>query len=349
MTNQSIPKVSVVIPVYKTPIEYFKACLESLHSQTLSSTQFIIVFDGPNNALFSLCENYQKKDERFELFVQPNSGVSATRNFGIQKARGEYLTFVDADDSIEKDCCLDVYKFAKETKAEVILFDYIPTDRQYKSQQMFSESIPELSKETTEELQKQAIYLTDDKYVAAVSTWCKFFKKDLINNNHLSFSTNLKICVDRPFSFSAFLFAKKISYLNKFYYNYNKVGSSITWSFHKNRTLLTLAHLTEIKKISQKFSDLIGRRALQIFLDAWETEYFSKNSWQKTVQSVKSLQQTIKSNEFQNLIETVDETGLPPRVKIELFLFQHRTTFHIWLHAIKWIALSKFKEQFKKN
>lgn len=340
MTNQSIPKVSVVIPVYKTPLEYFKACLDSLHSQTLSSTQFIIVFDGPDNALFSLCENYQKKDERFELFVQPNSGVSATRNFGIQKARGEYLTFVDADDSIEKDCCLDVYNFAKETNAEVILFDYIPTDHQYKSQQMFSKVITELTKETTAELQKQTIYLTDEKYVAAVSTWCKFFKKDLIDNNHLSFSTNLKICVDRPFSFSAFLFAKKISYLNKVYYNYNKVESSITWSNYKDKTPLILAYLTEIKKISPKFSKIIGRQAMEIFLDSWSTNYFIKKDFDSINNAVKKIQILAKSPNFQWLIEKMDSSKWPYTVKLEAFLIKHKITFHIWLHAYKWKYLS---------
>lgn len=348
MNNISAANVSVIVPVYKTPLNYFKQCLDSLHNQTLSETEFIIVFDGENNELYSFAKSYAKADNRFKIHIQPHAGVSATRNYGIKQAKGEYITFVDADDWIEKECCLDVYNFAKATNAEVTLFDYTPTDHQYISQQMFSKPITELSTRTIEDLQKQTIYLTNEKYVAAVSTWCKFFKKDLIDNHHLSFSTNLKICVDRPFCFSAFIFAKKISYLNKFFYHYNKVESSITWSFHKNRTLLTLAHLTEIKKISPKFPNLIGRRALQVFLDAWETEYFSKNSWQKTVQSVKSIQQAIKSYEFQDLIETVDDTGLPNQVKIEAFLFQHRITFHIWLHVIKRIALRKFKEQLKK-
>ena len=78
-----------------------------------------------------------------ELFFFPIQPISVALTVKIR------VTFVDADDWIEKECCLDVYNFAKATNAEVTLFDYTPTDHQYISQQMFSKPITELSTRTS--------------------------------------------------------------------------------------------------------------------------------------------------------------------------------------------------------
>lgn len=335
MSKESLPKVSVIVPIYKTPLNYFKECLESLHAQTLLEAEFIIVFDGEDNLLHKFCEDYQKKDMRFKLYVQPHFGVSATRNFGIKQATGEYITFVDADDFIEKDCCLETYNFAKENNSEVVLFDYTPVDNQYKQMHFYPESIPELPNNTIETIQKESIYLTSEKYVAAVSTWCKFIKKDLIDLNHIHFSTNLKKCVDRPVSFSIFYFAKKISYLNKTFYNYNKVATSITWTQDDSNVNITLAYLTEIKKISDKFSKIIGRCAMEAFLSSWTTNYFTSGSSFSMLKTVNTIQRIAKSPNFQHLIEKLDSSQWTYSVKLEAFLIKHRVTFHIWFHAFK--------------
>ncbi len=332
--------VSVITPVYKTPLNYFKECLDSLHNQTLPNAEFIIVFDGEDNLLHNFCKDYKKKDPRFKLYIQPHFGVSATRNFGISQATGEYITFVDADDSIEKDCCLKTYDFAKENNSDVVLFDYTPIDNQYKQIFFCSESIPELSKNAIEIIQKEAIYLTSEKYVAAVSTWCKLIKKDLIDLNHIHFSTNLKKCVDRPVSFSIFYFAKKISYLNKAFYNYNKVETSITWTQNDSNVNIILAYLTEIKKISNKFSTTIGRYAMETFLNSWSTNYFIKGSAFSIHESVSTIRKKAKSADFQHLIERYDSSQWTYTVKLEAFLIKHRITFHIWLHAFKWKYLT---------
>lgn len=305
--------------------------------------EFIIVFDGANEDLKSICEIYKKKDCRFKIFIQPHLGVSATRNFGIKQAKGEYITFVDADDSIEKNCCLETYCFAKQNNSEVVLYDYNPVDNQYKAKHLFSESILALPKNEIENLQKQTIYLTDEKYVAAVSTWCKLIKKDLIDSNHIFFSTNLKICVDRPVSFSIFLFANRISYLSKTFYNYNKVDTSITWSKYKDKTAISIAYLAEIKKISAKFSGLLGRQAMEIFLSSWSSSYFIKEKANCICKSVKSIQKIAKSSDFQWLIKEMDSSKWTHSVKFEAFLIKHKILFHIWLHAIKWKYLSTIK------
>ena len=302
--------------------------------------EFIIVFDGANEELQSICEFYKEKDCRFKIFIQPHLGVSATRNFGIRQAIGEYITFVDADDSIERNCCLETYNFAKKNNSEVVLFDYNPIDNQYKAEHLYSESATTLSNEEIENLQKQAIYLTDERYVAAVSTWCKLIKKNFIDNNNISFSTNLRICVDRPVSFSIFLFSTRISYLKKTFYNYNKVETSITWTKSNEKIVLSIAYLVEIKKISNKFSGLLGRRAMETFLSSWSPNNYKKKEKSNIRESVIKIQKLAKTPDFQWLIKEMDSSKWSLSVKLEAFLIKHKILFHIWLHAFKWKYLS---------
>ena len=336
MNEPLICGVSIVIPVYKTPLNYFKTCLESLHHQTMSNCEFIIIFDGENNSLYTLCEAYKKKDSRFKLYSRPHFGVSATRNFGIIQSNGEYITFVDADDWIEKDCCDLSYKFAKQNDSDIVLFDYIPESKQYNEKNYSATSIALLDQDARETLQKESIQLTDEKNVAAVSTWCKLIKNTLIKENNLHFPENVSIVVDRPFVFSSFLFAKKVSYLHENLYHYNKIENSITYSFYNNKLPLVLGHLFEIKKISSKYSVIIANQAIAVFFSSWIECYFNNKNTDTLKQRVQNIIRIVNSQEFQELISDARPQNVPFTVKIETILLKRKITLQVWLHAIKW-------------
>ena len=116
-------KVSVIVPIYKVPVEYLRECLDSLASQTEQECEFIMVSDGAPAAECSICKEYSDKDFRFKFLIREHAGVSATRNYGIEQAQGEYITFVDSDDWIEKETCSLAYNYAKENDSDVVLWD----------------------------------------------------------------------------------------------------------------------------------------------------------------------------------------------------------------------------------
>ena len=331
--------VSIIVPIYNTPLHFFKECLDSLTSQTLKKTEFLLIFDGENNELFSFSKQYQEKDSRFILSIQPHKGVSATRNYGLKQAQGEYITFVDADDSIDPECCRETYEYAKKNKSDVVLFDYIPTASQFEKTTYANHSITRLSNTSVEEIQKQTIQLTNEKFVAAVSTWCKLIRKELIDSYFIQFPEYVQIAVDRSFSFASYFFAKNISYINKAFYKYNKVESSITWTYYSNRLPLILAHLYAIKKISSKYSVLIGKQAVEIFFGSWPL-YLTENNPEPFRKRISNICQVVKSNDFQFLIQNADTSTFPIIIKFELFLMRHKFTIQIWLHALKWKILS---------
>ena len=91
--------ISIIVPVYNTG-KYLKECLDSLLAQTYSDIEIIIVDDGSTDDSYLVCKEYEKKDHRIKTYHKENSGVSATRNYGIDHANGEYISFCDSDDKV---------------------------------------------------------------------------------------------------------------------------------------------------------------------------------------------------------------------------------------------------------
>lgn len=95
-----MPRLSIVIPVYKTET-FLSACIDSVLSQTFSDFEAILVDDGSPDRCGRICDNYAAKDDRIVVLHRKNSGVSSSRNAGIEIARGELITFMDSDDILE--------------------------------------------------------------------------------------------------------------------------------------------------------------------------------------------------------------------------------------------------------
>lgn len=96
------PLITVIVPVYNVE-KYLKKCLDSIVSQTYNNLQIILVNDGSTDESAAICAEYLKRDKRIELISQKNAGLSAARNTGIRKAKGEYLAFIDSDDCVDLD------------------------------------------------------------------------------------------------------------------------------------------------------------------------------------------------------------------------------------------------------
>ena len=94
--------ISIVIPVYNVE-KYLEKCLQSVQNQTYNHFEVILVNDGSTDSSLSICEKFVNQDKRFSVFSKENGGMSSARNFGIKKAKGSFITFVDSDDYIVKD------------------------------------------------------------------------------------------------------------------------------------------------------------------------------------------------------------------------------------------------------
>ena len=116
-------KISIIVPVYNTE-KYLGVCLDSLISQTYKDIEIICVDDGSTDNSLQILNDYAAKDSRIKILTQKNQGPSVARNLGLEKAKGEYITFVDSDDWVSIDMCEKIYSKAIDTNADLVLFPH---------------------------------------------------------------------------------------------------------------------------------------------------------------------------------------------------------------------------------
>ena len=96
--------ISFIVPIYNAE-QYLHACLDSLLGQTVRDLQIILVDDGSTDGSLAVAQHYAAQDTRIEIYVQSHAGQSAARNKGLSYVKGDYLAFVDADDTIDANWC----------------------------------------------------------------------------------------------------------------------------------------------------------------------------------------------------------------------------------------------------
>lgn len=112
--------ISVVIPVFNKE-KYLRNIFDCLLKQSFEDFECIIVDDGSTDGSGDLCDTLASSDNRFRVFHIPNSGVSHARNLALSKANGEYITFIDADDSIPENYLECLYNTITQSKADMVI------------------------------------------------------------------------------------------------------------------------------------------------------------------------------------------------------------------------------------
>jgi glycosyltransferase involved in cell wall biosynthesis len=220
-------KLSVVIPVYKVPPEYLRVCLDSLVAQNLQDCEFIIVSDGAPEAECSICEEYASKDSRFKFFKREHAGVSATRNFGIDQAQGEYITFVDSDDWIEASYTSTISSFKGSPDIIFFQFNYFneknkPYHFPFPKNVFFAGSF--------EAIQEKLLMLFnyDNQFDYLGYTWNKFFKRNILEKYRIRFPEKIPYNEDEIFTLKYCKHISSIQIIENKLYNYRVHNSGLT-------------------------------------------------------------------------------------------------------------------------
>lgn len=121
------PEISIIVPVYKTE-RFLDACIRSILGQTFADFELILVDDGSPDNCPALCDAEAAKDSRIRVVHQKNRGLSGARNAGLDTARGEWIAFVDSDDTITPDYCAKLYTAVQDTGARIAVCNYRQVD-----------------------------------------------------------------------------------------------------------------------------------------------------------------------------------------------------------------------------
>ena len=130
--------VSILVPVYNAA-PYLKECVDSLTGQTYRDLQIVLINDGSTDGSWAVLEELARKDKRLEIYTQRNCGVAATRNHLLEKARGEFVLFVDSDDWIELNTIETLIEEQQKGDYDLVSFQIsnaLPQDMDYTQEQV---------------------------------------------------------------------------------------------------------------------------------------------------------------------------------------------------------------------
>ena len=115
--------IDIVIPVYNTPIKDLKRCFDSVLKQTYKDYKVYIIDDGSKEDVKKFIDIYAKDKPNFKVKHIINGGVSNARNIGINLSKDKYITFIDSDDTVEKNFLKEAIKILEEKELDVIIFN----------------------------------------------------------------------------------------------------------------------------------------------------------------------------------------------------------------------------------
>lgn len=209
--------ISIIIPVYNNCTS-IKKCLDSLINQSYKNLEIIIINDGSTDKTENVCLEYKENDKRIKYYFKKNSGVSDTRNYGIAKATGEYLCFIDSDDYIEKDYIEKLYNNLKATNAKIAIsgFTKINEDGSNAEKRYYK---------TNKKVLKFEEYVDNFINYAYLTRVNMLIKKELLKN--IKFESKLKYGEDILFTFEL-LKDNEMCYVPIFGYYYVQNSNSLT-------------------------------------------------------------------------------------------------------------------------
>lgn len=195
--------VSVIIPVYNAE-KYLKRCLDSVISQTFKDIEIICVNDGSTDDSIKILDEYRTADARIVVSNQrENKGVGASRNAGLNIARGMYISFIDADDWINPDFLEKLYTAAEKYEADAVCSEIIrayPSGRMIKKAEIEKEEVLYTCNEKCQKLE-----IPKNCYV-----WNKFYRKSELDRHKLQFEEKLSMCEDVNFTIRFLCFSNKV-------------------------------------------------------------------------------------------------------------------------------------------
>lgn len=177
--------ISIIVPIFNAE-KFIHKCITSILEQTYKNFELILINDGSTDKSGEICNKFEKLDKRIITIHKENTGVSDSRNLGINKAKGPYLCFIDVDDYVENEFLSNLMK---NKHADLVASGYTRLDgMHFYPNQMFYDST--LLQQTLSELIN--IPLLD-------TPWGKLFKKEIINKYNIKFDTKLKFGEDQIF------------------------------------------------------------------------------------------------------------------------------------------------------
>lgn len=228
--------LSIIIPVYNSE-KYLRNCLNSVVAQTYSQWECLLIDDGSTDHSSEICKSYSERDSRFKYLRKKNGGVADTRNYGLERVQGEYVSFVDNDDMLHPMIYQYLIDILESTNSEVSCCNYIKDFRAY------DEVAKELLKPLSSGGGAEVLTNREDIYYSIVKgnqnngiegfIWNKVYRKSILDD--VRFNQDIALVDDADFSLRLFCKVQRVVYTDKVFYHWmqHETNQTTTGSYVK--------------------------------------------------------------------------------------------------------------------
>lgn len=282
--------ISIIIPVYNTDL-YLKECIESLLAQSYKDFEAIFIDDGSQDTSFSIINDYSSRDKRIRLYHQNNAGVSAARNLGLRYAIGDYIAFVDSDDTISPDYLDRLYRCAIQYSLDMVFSGIIYTNNNGEKSRVVLEG-GLLSLLTENDL------IHFFKTPLLTSPVSKLYKRQIICDNNLQFDTTISFAEDKDFNLQYFQHIQNAYALSFCGYFYRDVENSLSHKKYEYQYRIENRHWNVKKRMFESLSNystngtsyLVNQLFFIIYDEISDITYSSQSIKEMMIQWNRSVQ-----------------------------------------------------------
>lgn len=319
--------LSVIVPVYNAE-KTLERCINSIVDQSYKDFELIIVNDGSIDGSLSIANQYMIKDRRVRVLSQENKGVSAARNYGLQEAKGEWITFVDADDYLDIKCFEIVFKLDRIGFSELILWNRIDV---YRNRQIVKKIFisDEWKSMSIENLRERVFYNADGNLEIA-SSCCRLFRRDIIEKNGIQFDPEVNMGEDMIFMLDYLKVISCFSFIDREMYYRSMREDSAMHGFNPQieRSVILLLkkinqhiEVKEYDNLLKAYQIYVLRGPVTTYLEGYLCNVQNKNGQKYRSEELKNF---LNVGIVADAINEIHYTILSRRLKIKLFCIKHR-------------------------
>lgn len=309
--------ISVIVPIYNSS-KYLNECLNSILNQTYKNLEIILINDGSTDNSLEICREFKKRDKRVIIIDKANTGVSDSRNFGIENSNGKYIIFVDSDDVLNINLIYRLYSGAIEKNVDVVRCNYQGYYNKNKGK------IYDLADRVFEGNQIKPIikyFITNYKNIPSY-IWLLLIKKEKI----VEFDTTLYFMEDTEFFIRLLLNIDSIYFINEclYYYRYNSQSASKNSINVISNIFGILESENKIKKFLDEnglLDDELEKRINAVIFSLIISKI--KLLPNKEINS-KNLKKVLSEEKVSDILNNINFFEIPKKILLEFFLLKQK-------------------------
>lgn len=248
-----MPIITVVLPVYNVE-KYLEKCVDSIVNQTFKDIEILLINDGSTDSSGNLCDRFAARDNRIKVYHRDNAGPSATRNFGIDLATGEYICFVDSDDFLDPTALEYMYNTITHHNADMVMCGFY-FDIERNGDIVYSSPVNTESRIISSREEFLDV-LIEVKSKHLIDSCCnKLYRLSSIKNSKVKMPEG-ELYEDTEFNFKLLPFLEKIIISDKCFYHYLQRDLSITKSFQPLKIEYLTARYNTIYEYISSFNSI---------------------------------------------------------------------------------------------